>query len=49
MATLDNSMKYQPYLKVSSAQKAIVARYAANPGIIDAISHSARILLFILP
>ena len=40
---LCNSTKHQPYLKILSEQKTIVARYAANHGIVNAIRKFSRL------
>ena len=39
-------VKRQPYLKISSEQKAIIARYPANHGIFNAIRQFSKPRLF---
>lgn len=41
-AVLCDPPKHQPYLKISPEQKAIIARYAANNGIVKAIRQFSK-------
>ena len=41
-AALDDPAKRHPYLKISPEQKAIIARYAVNHGIVNAVRQFSK-------